>query len=163
MDRTKLNETMEQALNNRDYQQVMHKAAQKFRKSLDEDTVYTCQINALWHSLENFDPSRNVKFTTYLHKGVFIECVKAVKFLNRHTRLTKAKLHDNIVCNKQSGSTALVDLMDEVNTSSERDLILDRISGKTISEMAETRNVSRETVRKRMNKISHSIRAKYES
>jgi len=155
-----LNTRIEEALNNRHYQKVMNKAAQKFRKSLDPDTVYTCQLNALWHSLESFDPTYKVKFTTYLHKGVFIECIKALKFANRHRRVTQAKLHDNIVC-QQSSDAMMVDVLDEVTTGEERDLLQDRIAGKTVSEMAETRSVSRETVRKRMNKISQRIRSKY--
>ena len=158
-----LNTRIEEALSNRHYQKVMNKAAQKFRKALDPDTVYTCQLNALWHSLESFDPKFKVKFTTYLHKGVFIECIKALKFANRHRRLTQSKLHDNIVCNKQSSQAAMVDLMDEIDTADDKDLLMDRIAGKTISEMAETRNVSRETVRKRVNKIAKNIREKYQS
>jgi len=57
----------------------------------------------------------------------------------------------------------MVDLMDEIDTADDKDLLMDRIAGKTISEMAETRNVSRETVRKRVNKIAKNIREKYQS
>ena len=62
---------------------------------MDGDEIYTCQINALWKAHVNFKPERKAKFTTYLFNGVFIECLKAVKFKNKLSDHA-VKLHDNI-------------------------------------------------------------------
>ena len=161
MNNNTLNTNIEKALKNRDYIKVMNKATHKFRKTLDEDTLETCQLHGLWHSLENFDPSYNVKFTTYLFKGVFIECVKAAKFQKRHRRYTVGKMHDNIHTNSGEADLAMVDLMDEIDHASDPDMLRERASGRTISEISDGRSISRETVRKRLKKMSRTIERRY--
>jgi DNA-directed RNA polymerase specialized sigma subunit len=160
MSNNALNNNIEKALNNRDYQKVMQKATNKFRRSLDPDTLETCQLHGLWHSLENFDPSYNVKFTTFLFKGVFIECVKAAKFQKRHMRYSASKMHDNIPSNNKT-DIELVDLQDEIDNASDPEMLRERASGNTISEISETRSISRETVRKRLKKMSRTIQRRY--
>ena len=146
-----LNEKIENALGNKDIVKIMNKASSRFRNQLDSDEIYTCQINALWKAHVNFKPEKKAKFTTYLFNGVFIECLKAVKFknkLNDHA----VKLHDNI----SSGNTNFLhlELMDELQNDEERDLILDRMSRMRIKEIAAKHSVSRETIRKKIKKVT---------
>ena len=51
--------------------------------------------------------------------------------------------------------------MDEVLNSEEFDLLNDKISNMTINEMAAVRDYSRETVRKKLKKISGRIKDKF--
>jgi DNA-directed RNA polymerase specialized sigma24 family protein len=153
-----LNEKIEKDLNNKDILKIMNKASSRFRNQLDGDEIYTCQINALWKAHVNFKPERKAKFTTYLFNGVFIECLKAVKFknkLNDHA----VKLHDNI----SSGNSNFLhlELMDELQNSEEKDLILDRMSRMTIKEIAAKHSVSRETIRKKIKKITERFKYKF--
>ncbi|NBP15385.1 hypothetical protein EBU95_13455 [bacterium] len=69
----------EKAIKNKDYVKIMNKASQRFRNQLDADIINSCQLTALWKALQAFDSSKNVKFTTFLYKGVFIECMKEIK------------------------------------------------------------------------------------
>ena len=161
MDNNTLNTNIEKALQNRDYQRVMQKATNKFRKSLDSDTLETCQLHGLWHSLENFDASYGVKFTTYLFKGVFIECVKAAKFQKRHRRYSVDRMHDNIPSGQSMSDIAMVDLLDEIDHASDPEMLKERAAGLTISEISDSRAVSRETVRKRLKKMSRKIERRY--
>ena len=52
-----LNTQVENALKNRDYQLVMHKASSSFARQLDVDTLQSCQMVALWKAIKNFDPT----------------------------------------------------------------------------------------------------------
>ena len=155
-----LNSDIEKALKNQDYRKVMMKATSKFSRTLDQDTLETCQLHGLWRSLESYDAKYNVKFTTYLFKGVFIECVKAAKFQKRHLRYAGRTMHNN-VAQQDQGDLAMVDLQDEIDHSSDPDMLRERASGNTISEIAESRSISRETVRKRLKRMSQRMQSRY--
>lgn len=146
-----LNIEMEAAMRDSDITNIMHKASAKFIRTLDSDTIYTCEINALWKSLVNFKPEKRTKFTTYLYRGVVIECLKAVKFENKNAAHNK-QLHDNL-SSKKSNHNLMFELLDELETEEEKELLRDKYSNMTIQEMADTRTYSRETVRKKLKKV----------
>lgn len=150
---------IEEASKNEDIQKIMAKASKSFIPYLDIDEIYTCKLNALWKSLKNFNPDKKTKFTTYLYQGVYIECLKELKFKNKAKRNT-GKLHENI-SKPRNFDVAMIDLLDEAQSEEEFELIKDKISNMTINEIAETRDYSRETVRKKIKKISNRIHAKF--
>lgn len=154
----KIDTKIANALQNKDIVNIMHKASKRFTNQLDKDTIYTCQINALWKAFLNFKPEKNTKFTTYLFNGVFIECLKEIKFKNKYSKNTK-KLHDNIVKNNER--YLLIDILDELSNEEDKQLLLDKISNMTIQEMADKRNISRETVRKRLKKLVQNFQDKF--
>jgi DNA-directed RNA polymerase specialized sigma subunit len=153
-----IDKKIEEALNNKDIMNIMHKAAKRFTNQLDQDTIYTCKINALWKAFLNFKPDKNTKFTTYLYQGVFIECLKEIKFQNKSKRCNQ-KLHDNIAYN--SNEILTIDILDEINNEEDKSLLIDKMNNLTIQEMADKRAYSRETVRKKLKKIIHKIQLKY--
>ena len=63
-----INTKIEKELQNKDVVKIMNKASNGFRKQLDEDIIYTCQINALWKSFLNFKPEKNVFADTALNQ-----------------------------------------------------------------------------------------------
>jgi RNA polymerase sigma factor (sigma-70 family) len=151
-----INIKMEAAMKDSDITNIMHKASGKFIRSLDTDTLYTCEINALWKSLVNFKPEKKTKFTTYLYKGVVIECLKALKFENKNCSNNR-ELHDNL-SSKRHSPNLIFELLDELDTDEEKMLITDKFSNMTIQEMANTRTYSRETVRKKLKKLYNKLR-----
>ena len=158
MTEEKIDVKIEKALKNKDITNIMHKASKRFINQLDKDTIYTCQINALWKAFLNFKPEKNTKFTTYLFNGVFIECLKEIKFKNKSNRC-RHKLHDNIAENNER--YLMVDILDEITNEEDRQLLLDKISNMTIQEMANKRNISRETVRKKLKKLTKNFQRKF--
>lgn len=138
---------IEKAMKDKNIVKIMNRASNSFKNQLDCDSIHTCQINALWKAFVNFNPEKKTKFTTYLYNGVYIECIKEVKFLNKSKKCNK-KMHDNILVS--SDNSLFVDIMDELDSSEERDLILDKLMNMTIDEMAKKRNSNRETVRKKL-------------
>jgi DNA-directed RNA polymerase sigma subunit (sigma70/sigma32) len=151
-----LNLKIETALKDKNIVNIMNKASKRFCNQLDSDSIYTCHINALWKAFLHFDPNRNVKFTTYLYNGVFIECLKEVKFVNKGKNFNK-KLHENIP--EKRDPYFLIDLLDEINDN-DKELILDKFSNMTIEEMANKRNSNRETTRKKLKSLFSKLRKK---
>lgn len=148
---------IEKALNDSNIKKIMNKASMRFKNQLDYDTIYSCQLNALWKAFLNHDPNKAAKFTTYLYNGVFIECMKEIKFHNKSNKC-RGKLHDNIDSNRDS--FFLIDLMDELKDS-DKELIMDRMSNMTIVEIARKHNSNRETIRRKINKIAQSLKTKF--
>lgn len=137
----------------------MNKASNSFRRQLDTDAIYTCQINALWKAFLNFKEEKKTKFTTYLYNGVFIECIKEVKFMNKSK--ANRKLHNNIPSNQID--TMMIDLLDELDDEESKSLVIDKISNLTIEEMAKKRNSNRETTRKKLNKALNKVQKSFGS
>lgn len=165
---------IEKAMKDENITKVMHKASNRFRNQLDQDSIYTCQLNALWKAFLHFNPEKykNVKFTTYLYNGVFIECLKEVKFHQKHKRFTEKALHENLTKDSISESMgaldkpisfsnkdiSMIDILDEARNSEELELIMDKFNNMTINEMAKKRNSNRETVRKKLKNVLNRIR-----
>jgi DNA-directed RNA polymerase specialized sigma24 family protein len=68
-------------------------------------------------------------------------------------------LHDNIQGKHQS--SLMFDIINELESDEERDLIIDKYMNLTIQEMAQKREYSRETVRKKLKNIYAKIRESY--
>lgn len=152
-----INDSINNALKDENILKIMNKASKRFKNQLDSDAIKTCQLNALWKTFLNHDPNKGAKFTTYLYKGVFIECMKEIKFSNKNKSF--GKLHDNIPSNNDV--FLHIDLMDEFSNIDDRELINDRLSNMTIAEIAEKRGKNRESIRRKIHKLADSIKDKF--
>jgi hypothetical protein len=151
-----INTKIENAMKDTNIIKIMNKASKRFANQLDSQSIYTCQINALWKSFLHFKPEKNVKFTTYLYNGVFIECLKEIKFLNKG-KIFQQTLHNNIASKKDP--YILIDIFDEVSNQ-DKELLLDRFANMTIEEIAKKHNSNRETTRKKLKNIFSKIKKK---
>lgn len=152
-----LNTKIEKALKDDNIVKIMNKAARRFRNQLDKDTINTCQLNALWKTFVNHEPTKGAKFTTYLYNGVFIECMKEIKFSKKMDRFS-GKLHDNIPENKDQ--FFIIDILDELSEN-DKEMLLDRLSNMTIAEIAEKHHTNRESARRKMHKIIKNLRKNF--
>jgi RNA polymerase sigma factor (sigma-70 family) len=152
-----MNTKIEQAMRNPDIIKIMNKASRSFCNDLDKDTIHTCHINALWKCFVNFKPEFNTKFTTYLYKGVVIECIKEKKFKSKSAK--HKIIHNNI--HAKSSNNLLGEILEYLDTEEEKSILLDRFSNFTIQEIAEKRGYSRETARKRLKKVYQKIKMNF--
>lgn len=152
-----LNNKIEQALKDTNILKIMNKASKRFSNQLDRDTIKTCQLHALWKTFVNYDATKGAKFTTYLYNGVFIECMKEIKFYQKSARNT-GKLHDNIQENKNQ--YLIIDILDELDEA-EQEIFLDRMSNMTIAEMATKYGKNRESTRRKMHKVLNKVAKKF--
>jgi|TARA_R100000278_G_scaffold37075_1_gene33234 RNA polymerase sigma factor (sigma-70 family) len=150
---------MENALKNKDIVNIMNEASKKFIKQLDQDSIYSCKLRALWKSFVNFNPEKGSKFTTYLFNGVMYECLKELKFVKKG-QIQSKKLHHNIQ-SKDSSDMLLVDILDEAKNDTERSLIHDKMCKLSNQQIAEKYGVTRETMRKRYKKFTKTFEHKF--
>lgn len=152
-----INTKIENALKDDNIRKIMNKASKRFRNQLDNDTIHTCQLNALWKTFVNHEPSKGAKFTTYLYNGVFIECMKEIKFSKKSERFS-GKLHDNIPENHNQ--FLMTDILDELSEN-DKQMFIDRLSNMTIAEMSQKYNTNRESTRRKMHKIIKNVQKKF--
>tara|TARA_Y100000296_G_C5135438_1_gene237928 strand:+ start:243 stop:698 length:456 start_codon:yes stop_codon:yes gene_type:complete len=145
-----MDKKIEEALKDSDIQNIMNKAAGTFRRQLSEDEIHTCKLNALWKAFCNHDENKAAKFTTYLYNGVRIECIREVKFNQKK----HSQLHPNIADSRDSFFK--VDLMDELESCPNKELLMDKMENLTIKEIAQKHGCNRETIRRKIKKsINH--------
>jgi RNA polymerase sigma factor (sigma-70 family) len=152
-----INDKIENALKDINIVKIMNMASRRFKNQLDKDIINSCHLNALWKAFENYDATKGAKFTTYLYNGVFIECMKEIKF-SKKSKFFVAKLHDNIQENKNQ--YLIVDILDELDEK-DKELFIDRMSNMTVSEIGKKHNLNRETARRKVNKIVDKIKKKF--
>jgi hypothetical protein len=149
---------IDKALKNKDIVNIMNYASRKFTKQLDADELYTCKINALWKCFLHFKPEKKCKFTTYLFKGVYIECLKAAQFLNKSKRFRSLS---HALVDHDDHSKMLIDILDEAQTNEEREILMDKLSRMTNEELSNKYNIGKETIRKKVKKMTKSFRHKF--
>ncbi len=138
-------------IDGQDVFKILKKACSTFRFSLSQDEMTTCCINALWKAVDKYQVDSKCKFTTYLYKGVVMECLSQKKF-NKDKISFSGKIHPNIKDDKDPYEP--IDMLDEIKFACEDpSLILDRYyKNMSIKEIAQNRGVCGETIRIKINK-----------
>lgn len=156
----KITEDVQALYDNEDYRKVAYKAANRFKSILDKDEIYSCVLVGLWKASKRFDADQDVKFTTYLHNGVRMECITMAKKNSKAKRLRQANtLSFQEEYQDDQGMYELLDLINEVDDDG---FIYDKyINNMTIKEIASQQSLSIETVRIRLKKTKENIRRKY--
>lgn len=140
---------LEEILKDDDMVKIANKAAQSFSEVLSRDEIENCICSAAWVAVNNFDTQKNTKFSTYLYKGVYYECLKQLK-QNRKSALTNRNLMNYTSLNSE---VSKIDLIDEIRACSDPDIIFDKFYGNmTLDEIAKKKGVSKETIRFRLKK-----------
>ena len=143
-----INEKIERDMKDEDLVRIMNKASMSFSNQLSFDEISTCHINAMWKAHEHYDPKFGTLFLTYLYKGVQIECLRELKFKQKHRDFQP--MHANIQ-NKKDYSFA-IELEEEIDLLPNKDMVRDKLSGLSVKEIAEKFGLNRETTRRKIKK-----------
>ena len=159
MKREILNDKIETALKDPNIIALTRSVTNSYRKSLNEDEIKSCILSALSRSISNFDPGKNSKFTTYLHKGLKIECltqIKKNKPLLKFSTKALSKVDD-----KSETQMMIIEVMDEIDRLKDGHLVVDKyLNNYTAKEIAVKNDIHPETVRIKIKKTIESLRHK---
>ena len=145
---------IENALKDADIQNIMNKATASFRSQLDDDEIQTCKLNALWKAIVNYYENKAAKFTTYLYKGVALECLNQQK---NNSSKTSYILHKNLP--DPIDHTLRIDMLDLIKHCDEPELIYDRYyKNMTIKELAQQRGICGEAIRMKIKKTLKKLK-----
>ena len=133
-------------------------AARGYGSALSKDEIENCIYNAAWNALGKFDESKGVKFSTFLHRGVRLQCQRRLNF---NTKYKSSHYYEEVVFSKfnksiknQMYSQELVlEMKDEIENCEDPDILYDRFyNNMTLVEIAKKQKTSYETVRNKINK-----------
>lgn len=157
---TKLNEVLE----NKETMNIANYAASGYSSALTKDEIQNCIYNAVWNALGKFDESKGAKFSTFLHRGVRLQCQKRLNFNKRYksTQYYEDSVFSksNIKLKNQIYSQDLkYEIKDEVENCEDPDIIYDRFyKNMTLNEIAQKKNTSYETIRNKIKKNLNIIK-----
>lgn len=147
---------LKKVLEDQDVMNAANYAASGYSSSLTKDEIENCIYNAIWCAVNKFDESRKVKFTTYLHKGVRLQCQKRLKFNKKYKTGQYENFfgyNDRRIDNSSYIQDLELEMKDEIENCEDPDILYDRFyNNMTLSEIAIKKNTSYETVRNRINK-----------
>jgi DNA-directed RNA polymerase specialized sigma24 family protein len=150
-------------VDNEEVRKIGNAAAKSFRKFLSKEEIDSCIMIALWRVTKEFDSEKG-KFSTYLYRGVVLECLTAWKFNTDKKRTNKKVTEKNpLLKSEYNEEIADIEAVDFVKNFEYPELMIDRFwSNKTLSEIAKTNNVSVETVRIRIKKNLENMKSTLE-
>ena len=150
-----MNLNFDSLIKNEDVIKVARRASQKFSYYLSSDEIESCILSAIWKASKKYKEDAGTKFTTYLYRGVVMECLSQNKFNNNLRKMKQ--VHNNIP--QQKNDTEIVDIMDEISLCDNSKLIVDYyLLNKSVKELSEEYNVCGETIRLRLKKNLNIIK-----
>lgn len=149
---------LKKVLEDKETMNIANCAASGYSLALSKDEIENCIYNAVWNALDKFDESKGAKFTTFLHRGVRLQCQKRLNFNKRYKT---TNYYEDSVCSKfnpnvknQAYSQDLkYELKDEIENCEDPDILYDRYyKNMTLTEIAKKKNTSYETIRNKIKK-----------
>ena len=152
-----MSKKIEDYLNDSDVLGIATSAASSFFGSLSKDEIKNCVLNAIWKASKKYDKRHKTKFSSYVHKGVVLECLNQRRFNKNKNQLGNSSYYsipDPKNCFEQ---TDMKDLIDSV--CEDPSLIYDKYyKNMTIKEMSEDRGLCGETIRIRLKKNLEKVK-----
>ena len=153
-----MNKEITDKLKNNDIIGITASAASPFMSILSKDEIKTCILNATWKALQKYDNKIGCKFTTYLYRGVVMECLTQQKFNSSKSK--HGYIHKNIP--DPVDYTLRAEMLDLVKNCDDPDLMYDRFyKNMTIKELAEKRGVCGETIRIKIKKNLKNLNSNF--
>ena len=149
---------LKKVLEDKETMNIANYAASGYSSSLTKDEIENCIYNAVWNALDKFDESKGAKFSTFLHRGVRLQCQKRLNFNKRYKTINYyedsvcSKINRNI--NQEIYSQDLkFEIKDEIENCEDPDILYDRYyNNMTLTEIANKKNTSYETIRNKIKK-----------
>ena len=149
---------LKKVLEDKETMNIANYAASGYSSSLTKDEIENCIYNAVWNALDKFDESKGAKFSTFLHRGVRLQCQKRLNFNKRYKTTNYyedsvcSKINKNI--NQEIYSQDLkFEIKDEIENCEDPDILYDRYyNNMTLTEIANKKNTSYETIRNKIKK-----------
>ena len=149
---------LKKVLEDKETMNIANCAASGYSIALTKDEIENCIYNAVWNALDKFDESKGAKFSTFLHRGVRLQCQKRLNFNKRYKTTNyyedsvSSKFNTNIK-NQAYSQDLKFELKDEIENCEDPDILYDRYyKNMTLTEIAKKKNTSYETIRNKIKK-----------
>lgn len=152
---TKIKETLKDP----DVNGIVKSVLSKFKNRLNQDELESCALNAVSDALKSYDPKKKSKFTTYLHKGLQIQCLTQIK-KNEPPRTDYMRIKSS-VDNSFQVKQQIMEIMDELENIKGGQMVVEKfLHNYSNKEIALKNGIHPETVRIKIKNILERVRNK---
>lgn len=135
---------------------IINTVISSYRTKIQKEDRESLKNESLWYSIRKYDSSKNMKFTTFLHKVTRYKCLTYIRD-NEKARKKGIEKKEGI---KYSTNYNYIDIMLDLSDY-HRDLLVDRyISRMTIKEMGQKYDKPCEKIRLEILKIIENVRVR---
>jgi DNA-directed RNA polymerase specialized sigma subunit len=160
MNQEELSTKIKEALKDSDIYGIVKSVTSKFRHKLSQDELKSCSLSAISDAIKNYDPTKKSKFTTYLHKGLQIQCLTQLK-KNEPIHINYWRAKKNNIDYSFETKKRVMEVVDELKNIHGGEIVLQKfLMNYSNSEIAEKHNIHPETVRIKIKNILKSLRLK---
>lgn len=141
-------------IENADYRNIVLSVLNRFSKSKNLDRKALVDY-AIWRTCERYSSTHVSKsrFSTYLWNVAKNLCLKDNKFENNHSSEVGKEPYSGKISPECEAFLTLNEL-----SQGEKDLLFERfVGGSTLKEIAQTRKVSKETIRRQIKKLLRQL------
>lgn len=139
----------EEKWNDPSVQSIMTKVSNRYRRSIDFDDIDSISMDTLWTCVDKYDPSKGMKFTSYLYQQLSYAFKNKIKKKNPlYNNIENLEKIDEDFDNQMEVAEFLVGLDDDVIKIIEQRFY----KNMTMVEIGQTNGYSRETARRRVQK-----------
>jgi RNA polymerase sigma factor (sigma-70 family) len=160
------NEEFNIAYRNQDNINIIRKVSGRYIKLLDQDTIKSCGLTALWRALSSYDPSYKQKFTSSLWRFTDWECKRALKEFSAKKNRQHLSLDDNIEIIDTNAACDVEYIREGISllAAPERELINEYyIERRSMEEIGQRQGYSKEAIRQRLKKALHTLKGVMEN
>jgi RNA polymerase sigma factor (sigma-70 family) len=153
------NKEFEEALKNEDNIKIINHVCKKYLNRIQSEDLHRCKLIALWDAIRNFDPERNVKFTSFLYNCIDWECKRQLSDYKKSRRVST-----NLSIDGDSEDSNVYETLDWIDSLPEKLAVAVKqkfVYGYTVQEIAEKNNYSRETARQYVQKGVEKLKKKH--
>lgn len=147
------NEEFTKILNNQNNIKIAKSVAKLFT-ILDKDDVDSEIMVCLWKTASNFDPNRNVKFTTYFREILFW---KLMQLTRKKLKEKKMFINKTLECGKVNDTT-FYDVLSDIPKKYSKVLVQKYLEKKSLKEIGQENGYSYEYARVQIKQAIEYIR-----
>lgn len=148
------------AFNNQDNQRVIKSVLSKYRYKLDEHTLESCGLSALWKCLQSHDYSFSTKFTSSLWKFTTWECRREIAKVHNKNHNTEQSIDPfaDLIPDKDIQSYEITDYSSVLSDDEQQALSYRFVDGMTLLEVGQKFGFTREAARLKIKRAIEKIR-----
>jgi len=136
---------------------LMNVAAKSYNRILGR-AIESYKAEALWQSLRRFDPSRGMRFSTYLYQMVRRKCYYEANRIKNVKKRDEKIFSYRPAINSQTNNTLIFDILNSL-PEKEAKLLSDRfIYNKTLLEISKENDVSIPNIHQRLKVLKKKIK-----
>tara|TARA_B100002019_G_scaffold282003_1_gene286736 strand:+ start:374 stop:850 length:477 start_codon:yes stop_codon:yes gene_type:complete len=153
-----MDKNIENYLKDKNIINIMNKVSFPYKNNIDCDEIDSIKMDILWNCINNYDPKRGSKFTSYLYQQLSFAFRSRVK--KKKKEYASEFVRDNTACLKTQSDMNCYDMLEGLPLDVSCIIKQRFVDNMTMKEIGSVNGYSRETARRKLIKAVKICREK---